>query len=153
MKARVLFVIEITSPSTRKLDLGPKLELYYRAGVPLYIIADAPYGGGTKPLSIIAYQAGPNGYESLKIADDGRIWLDIVDVWLGIEDGQVVCYDEDGQRIFDHQEALTEWLAEKTRAEKETTRAAQEKVRADTAEARVRELEAQLAKPKPRKMK
>ena len=174
MKARVLFVLEITSPSTRKKDLGLKKELYYRAGVPLYVIADPPFGGGRKPLGIIAFQAGPNGYESLKIAHDGRLWLDIVDVWLGIEDGQVVCYDENGQRIFDHKEALTEWLAEKNRAEREEkiarqekaradkekkiaqqekARADKEKTRADSAEARIRELEARLAKPNPRKKK
>ena len=33
-------VVEILSPSTRQLDLGPKLRLYRRAGVPEYWIVD-----------------------------------------------------------------------------------------------------------------
>ncbi len=39
--ARPMLVIEITSPSTRKNDVGIKVEFYHRAGVPLYVIADA----------------------------------------------------------------------------------------------------------------
>ena len=39
--ARPALVVEVTSPSTRKNDLGIKFDFYHRARVPLYVIADA----------------------------------------------------------------------------------------------------------------
>lgn len=137
MKARALFVIEVTSPNTRAKDIGPKLNLYYRAGVPLYVIADPPYGGSETPVGIMAFQAGPEFYESLPIGKDGRFWLEVVNVWLGIEDGRVACYDADGKRIGGYEEVNAELQKEKARA--------------DAAEARLRELEARIKKPKRRK--
>jgi Uma2 family endonuclease len=151
MKARVLFAIEVTSPSTRKKDLGPKLDLYYRAGVPLYVIVDAEYGGGKKPVGVMAHQAGPEFYEPLDVNDNGRFWLDIVNVWIGIEDGHVACYDQDGSRISAPEEAIRDLKHERARAEQERARAEQEKARAETAEARVRELEAKIKKTNRRK--
>jgi hypothetical protein len=137
MKARVLFLLEVTSRSTRKKDLGDKLALYYRAGVPLYIIADPPYAGARRPLGVLAYQAGPEFYEPFETETNGRLWLDVVDVWFGIEDGRVACFDADGQKIGGYQHVSAELRKEKARAE--------------AAEARLRELEAQLKKPKRRK--
>ena len=38
--ARPAPVMEVTSPDTRPNDLGVKVDYYYRAGVPVYVIAD-----------------------------------------------------------------------------------------------------------------
>ncbi len=141
MQSRVLFVLEDTSPSTRDKDLGPKVKLYYRAGVPLYIICDPPYGGGRKPRGILPYLAGPRGYKLQPLDVHGRFWIEAVQVFIGIENGRVVCFNKDGKRIEDLD----------VRVQHEKERAEQEKARADAAEARLRELEAQLKRTKRRK--
>jgi hypothetical protein len=179
MKARPLFVMEITSPNTRRKDFNEKLDLYYRAGVPLYIIVDAPYGGSKKPRGIVPYQAGPDKFELLAVDANGRFTLDIFDLTLSIVDGHILCVDADGVPIGDYLQIVAELDREKTRAdnaealaqreklyaeqekaraeqekaraEQERLYAAQEKARAEAAEARIRELEALIKNPKRRK--
>jgi Putative restriction endonuclease len=144
MQSQVLFVLEDTSPSTRDKDVGPKKKLYYRAGVPLYIICDAPYGGARRPRGILPYQAGPEGYKLLPLDADGRFWIEAIGVFIGILDGRVVCFDKDGKRIEDYPKISAQLQQEKARTE-------QEKARADAAEARLRELEATAKQPHKRK--
>jgi hypothetical protein len=130
MRARPLFVIEITSPTTRKKDLTDKSKLFYTVGVPMYVLVDLDYGGGRNPHGIIAFQAGPTEYEPLPPESNGRVWLEVVDVFLGAEHGRVVCYDREGIRIPDPQELRRQLTTEKQRA--------------DAAEQRLAELEAEL---------
>jgi colicin import membrane protein len=137
MKARLRFVIELTSANTRRTDLRRKPPLYYRAGVPLLISCDAAYGGAKKPLGLLAYGAGPKGYDSLPLDANGRFWLEAVGAAIGIENGRVACYEADGTRIGDR---MDEAIGHK-----------REKARADELQRRVEELEAQLKKAKRRK--
>jgi colicin import membrane protein len=167
MKSRPLFVIELTSPTTRRKDVNEKVGLYYRAGVPLYILVDAPYGGSKKPLGIVPYQAGPNKYELLPVDANNRFTLGIFDLSLGIEDGHVVCFDIQGAPIGDYSHFVAEAEREKARADEEKARADEEKARADeekaradaaesradAAEARIQELEALLKNPPKRPKK
>jgi len=100
--ARPVLVVEITSPDTRQNDLVSKVDYYYRAGVPLYVIADAKdeHDQGRR-LELIAYRHTPQGYE--RIAPDARgwIWLEPVRLWLGVRpDGRLgydrlACFDAD----------------------------------------------------------
>lgn len=172
MAARSLYVFEVTSPGTRSRDFRERLDQYFLAGVPGYVLIDAPYGGGRRPQGITAFQAGPDGYERLPARPDGRVWIEIAEIWIGLEEGRVACYLPDGERISDavatygHLAFAQQQLAEereravqakaqaeeealraaqeKARAEEEARRAAQEKARADAAEQRIRELEAEL---------
>jgi len=164
MKSRPLFVMELTSPTTRRKDVNEKVGLYYRAGVPLYILVDAPYGGSKKPRGIVPYQAGPSKYELLPVDANNRFTLGIFDLSLGIGDGHVVCFDIQGAPIGDYSYFVDKAEQEKaradqekaradsaeTRVEQEKARADQEKLRADAAEARIRELEALIKNPKRR---
>jgi Uma2 family endonuclease len=172
MAARPLVVVEITSPTTRRKDLTEKMTRFYQAGVPLYVLVDLPYGGGRRPRGIVAHQAGPAGYEPLPPAADGRVWVEVVDVWLADEAGRVALYDAASRRFADYATTKLQLVsetaradaerkkadaerkkadaerkkadAERKKADAERKKAAREKARADAADARVAELEAEL---------
>jgi Uma2 family endonuclease len=134
---RPVLLIEVTSPSTRRTDFREKRRQYFLAGVPLYVIIDAREGDDRRELEIIGYRPGPTRYQRLPLSDDGRLWLDVVGLWLGSEDGRVVCYDAQGQRIADYLEMAQGRAAAEEAAE-------QERRRREAAERRLRELEAEL---------
>jgi flagellar biosynthesis GTPase FlhF len=98
--ARPLLVVEVTSPSTRKNDVGIKIDLYERCAVPLYVIIDRQSGEDGTTLTLWAYHLGPNGYETVEVDDQGRLWLDPVKLWLGLVDGRAACFDAAGRRIL-----------------------------------------------------
>jgi Uma2 family endonuclease len=142
MGARPLIAVEITSPTTRRNDLTAKPKLFYRAGVPLYVLIDLPYGGGKRPSGITVFQAGPTEYEPLPPEPDGRVWLEVVELFLKVENNRVVCDTPEGQRIEDDAEVRKSVASERARAEQEKQRADEaeaaasaEKARADEAEA------------------
>jgi Uma2 family endonuclease len=127
---RPSLLIEVTSPSTRKIDFHDKRRDYYQAGVPYYVIADEQMRRGQRSLRILGYRRGQRGYERLALNRQGRLWLEPVGLWLGQEEGRVACYDTQGNRLGDY-------------AEMAQARQAEEQARA-AAEERVRQLEAEL---------
>ncbi len=127
---RPALVIEVTSPETRRLDLYDKVDAYDEAGVSLYIIIDTSTRKGVTTRRLLGYERTGAGYVSLAPDEAGRLWLEPVRLWLGLQDNQVVCYDE-----ADHQ--LEEYAAVIT------SRAAEAAARQE-AEARLQELEAEL---------
>lgn len=139
MAARPLYAFEITSPGTRSRNFNDRPAQYFRAGVPVYVIVDTPAGGGRRPAGIVAYQAGPDGYERLPNSTDGRFWVEVAEVWVGVENGRLAAWDAAGEPIPDsvglfHQVAAL------------TEQATAETARADAAEQRMKELEAELAR-------
>ena len=83
--ARPELVVEVTSPDTRVNDVGVKVNFYYSAGVPLYVIADAIRDDAEeRRLKLIAYRHAPGGYVKFEPDARGWIWLDAVGVWLGV---------------------------------------------------------------------
>jgi hypothetical protein len=91
---------------------------------------------------------------------DGRVWIDVVGLWLGVKDERVALYDgvtgaEKGDytevvRALAEQQALTTRQqaradAEQARADAQQARADQEQARAEAQCARAEELGAQLA--------
>ncbi len=127
-RARLGPVVEVTSPSTRNNDLDRKPELYHRAGVPLYVIADATEAGpGRRRLRLFAYRHEPDGYRRVELNEAGRIWIGAVGLWLGVvrddemDCDRLACYDgETGEEVGDYQaitRALEEAMAERLRAE------------------------------------
>ncbi len=138
--ARPVLVVEITSPDTRQNDLVAKVDYYYRAGVPLYVITDAKdeHDGGRR-LELIAYRHTPAAYE--RIAPDARgwIWLEPVRLWLGVRPDRrlghdrLACFDPDTLEEIGDYTAISQALEQ---AEAQARIAAQAKAQAE-AQARV----------------
>ena len=118
--------------------------------MPHYVIADARETEDSRRVSLIDYHLHPDepGYFSLPPNEDGRVWLPEVNLWLGSEDGKLVCYNPNGERlktIVEEHEARVkaEKQAEKERrAKSEAERRAAEERKA--LEARIKELEEQV---------
>ncbi|HEX4610221.1 MAG TPA: Uma2 family endonuclease [Urbifossiella sp.] len=145
MRARPLFVVEITSPSTRRVDLTRKMHVFYLVGVPFYVLIDLPTGGGRRPMGNVAFQAGPAGYERLPREPDGRVWLEVVEVSLAIEGDHVVCYDRAGARIPNYSELADERDKAEARAAAEAAKAAEAEARATAEATKAAEAEARAA--------
>ncbi len=152
-RARPILVVEVTSQRTRKNDLVDKVALYHRAGIPLYVIADAVREGDDgRRLELFAYAYTPARYERIEPDERGWVWLGPLGLWLGVvPDRQtgfdrLACFDPDtGAEIGDYL-AVTQALEAKAAALIQTeARAADAEARA-AAEAQARtEAEARTA--------
>jgi hypothetical protein len=143
-KAVWVLVGEVTSPSTRDNDLNVKPAMYYQAGVPLYFIVDQEsVRGGVRQLRLLGYERGRRGYRLMRLSADGRLWLEPLQLWLGVDGGRVVCYDAEGREIEDY--AGVEERASTAEAEREAAeeRASTAEERASTAEERASTAEAE----------
>lgn len=139
--------IEVTSPETRKNDVVIKVDEYYRAGVPLYVIVDVRVRQGKRTrLELIGYRHGPAGYEKMPLDERGWLWLEELKVWIGIEGTRVVCYDHRGQKILDYAE-----LAEAREAEVRARQAAEAQTKAAEAQAKAAERRAKRAEARMKK--
>src|SRR5581483_10009813 len=99
--------------------------------------------GEDDPPRLIGYQRGPRRYRPLPLEDDGRVWLEPVNLYLGVRDNRVVAYDGDTDQELGDYAAVSAALAE------EQARADAEKARADAEQARVQELEVALRRLQP----
>ena len=127
---RPALIVEVTSPETRSLDLTDKLEEYDLAGVPLYVIVDLVRRKGQIMPRLLGYRQTPGVYAVLPPDDRGRLWLEPLKVWLGVQEQSILCYDEAGTPIGDYVDVKSALVAEAA------ARAAVEQ--------RVQELEAEL---------
>jgi hypothetical protein len=164
--AEWVLVGEITSPSTRDNDLNRKPKMYYKAGVPLYFIVDQESVlDDVRQLRLIGYERGPRAYREVSLSAEGRLWLEPLQLWLGVDGGRVVCYDAEGCEIEDYagvedralaaeaarespEERASAIAAERdaVAAERDAARAARNATEAarTAAEKRVRQLEEEL---------
>lgn len=148
---RPALIIEITSPETASVDRSQKLEEYDLVGVPLYVIVDTLFLRRQPTLRLLGYQQTPTGYQPLGANERGWLWLAPARTWLGIQDDEIVCYDEAGRPLGNYRElaaALSEAAREldavtRDRDEALTARAEAEQ-RVEAAESRLRELEAEV---------
>jgi Uma2 family endonuclease len=101
--AQPILAIEVTSPSTRDTDLTKKVDHYYRAGIPWYIIVDHMGDEDHPHLRLLAYRATPEGYVPVPEQPQG-LWIEPLGLWLQVEGDRVWCADEQGQRIPDLRE-------------------------------------------------
>jgi len=99
---RPLVIIEVTSPETRSNDLIDKVENYAVAGVQQYVIIDSRIWKGREQWYLHSYQLGPTGYRHGNMDDLGRVRLGELDLWLGIEETHIYCYNAVGERIGDY---------------------------------------------------
>jgi len=144
-------IIEVTSPKTRHVDLDDKVDEYEQVGVPYYIVVDKHVRKRRTDRQLLGWELTQEGYIAMPLDDQNRLWLPPVNLWLAIEEEQLICYDDTGRPVVDyvtvataraHAEARA--AEEAARAGKEAARAAQEASRAEAAEARIRQLEEEL---------
>jgi colicin import membrane protein len=159
-KARPLLTIEIVSPDphdkkARDNDVVTKVQEYYRAGVPLYVVVDQERDGA--PRKLIGYRRGPHKYVRMRPDAQGRLLLKPLRLLVGLRDERVVCWDADsGEEIGDlaamaqarqHAEAEREaemQARQAAEAEREAEAQARQAAEAalEEAQARIRALEA-----------
>jgi Uma2 family endonuclease len=163
--AEPALVAEVTSRSTRRNDLGKKVELYHRARVPFYLIAEATERGNERRIELIGYRYAPRGYKRVQPDALGRIYLEALRVWIGVVQDppgggeRLACYEPaTGAEIGNYAAVVAALAAAEARADAEARRAEAEAQRADAeararvaAEARIRELEAELKRSRSRK--
>jgi Uma2 family endonuclease len=147
---RCLLGVEIVSPDTRDNDVVRKLDEYYRARVPLYVIVD--WKGPGHPRQLLGYRRRKGGYAPMRLDRQGRLRIPTLKVQLGLRDEWLVCYDEDtGEEIGTYEQLSEERDAarqERDAARQERDAARQERDAAqqerDAAEGRIRQLEEEL---------
>jgi len=88
---RCLLVIEVVSPDTRNNDAAIKVEHYYRAGVPHYVLVDQEREGG--PQRLVGYRPGKEKFEPEALDAKGRLRLPEVGLLLGLREGRLICWD------------------------------------------------------------
>jgi Uma2 family endonuclease len=124
--ARPSLVIEVTSPDTRINDLTYKLEGYDLAGVAMYIIIDIVERRGQELPRLMGYHQVNGVYTMMTPNEYGWLRLEPVGIWLGIEDGEIVCYDTDGNRFEDYADVANARVEAEARATEAERRAADE---------------------------
>jgi len=126
-----LLVIEVTSPSTRHIDLGDKMDVYHQVGLPHYIIVDMREDEDGEPDPIIlVFQHRPGCYNLMEPSEMGT-WVDSVQMWFHVEEKKIVTYDVNRVRIPNRSELDELYLEEKRQRQAEKQRAEAEKQRAD----------------------
>jgi colicin import membrane protein len=159
-KVRPSLIVEITSRSTRRLDVVTKVSQCARARVPHYVIADSAQKNGRRTLALIAYRLNGKKFDRVPLDEHGRAWLEPVGLRLGVKvdpdtggDRVVLIDPATNQEVPDLLEAnrLRAEAESRVRAAESQARAAVESAAAEAqsraaAEARARELEAKLAR-------
>ncbi len=125
--ATVHLVVEITSPSTRHLDveegmlnraerrrlerdrkrkpnLQSKFYLYAKVGVPLLIIIDNVRRKPGSPPPVLVYTLTPDGYELVQPDEQGRVWLAALGLAIGTSGTEVAWFDAEGEKMGDYHE-------------------------------------------------
>ncbi|MEM7534627.1 MAG: Uma2 family endonuclease [Chloroflexota bacterium] len=94
-------IIEVTSPTTRHVDWDERIDRYARVGVPYYYIVDTigEHDDETPILQVHGFEWTPNGYVELTANEHGWFWMPPVEAWLGLDEGEVRCYDRDGHEL------------------------------------------------------
>ncbi len=155
-----LLLIEVTSPSTRILDVDNerrkenKYRHYARIEVPWYLIVDAAKwkdADVAPPLMLYRLESDKKQYTQVEPDARGWLWVEAVGLFLGPyeeSDLGIAWYDEEGQLLGDYKQLKTQHEAEaqaraaaEARAREESRLRTQAEAQLDT-EARARATEA-----------
>lgn len=162
------FILEVVSPRYRNADADKKPEIYRKAGVSEYIIADPGLKDNEISYTVRGYRLIGNRYVNIASDRHGRIYSQTTGVWIGASESRdrLVIYDDvTGEEILSDEERaeaevrsrmIAEAIAEaetqsrisaeaiadreKQRADQEKQRADQERLRAERLAAKLREL-------------
>ncbi len=132
-------VFEITSPGTKKIDLGSKVELYARLGVQEYFLYD-PLNEYLKP-SLQGYTLVNGLYVELRPVESGVFDSQVLGLRLRLNQRALELYLPNGERLLTPEEQIE---IEIERAQAEAQRAEEEAQRANEAEVRLVKLEEEL---------
>jgi len=120
-------IVELLSSSTAKTDRGLKKQIYQDIfRTPEYFWFDP------ESLEFKGFELVRGTYRELEPNEQGLIWSEQLELYLGIHDKQLRFFTREGQLVPKPEEAA---IAERERAEQEQQRANQEKQRAEEAEA------------------
>jgi Uma2 family endonuclease len=127
---RPALVVEVTSPSTRELDVDDKFDLYHRAGVGVYLLADVPPGGDPPRMEVDGYEWSVEGYRRMGWDADGTVWVPELGVGFRPDGLRLVVIGPNRQPVPDSDELAAEvdqLLADLRAAEAAVGRAAAER--------------------------
>lgn len=128
--ARPRLIIEVVSPNTRPNDIDTKFQQYHHYRVPTYVIVDR--ASEDEPYQLLGYERTQRRYRPLEREGDGRLWLEPMNLYLGVRDNRVVAYDGDtGEELGDYVAVTAALVAEQERATAAEARADAERQRAD----------------------
>lgn len=134
-------IVELSSPTTREVDLGPKKELYELTfRTPEYFCYDPDQK------RLMGWRLGGGQYLELEPNEQGWLWSKELNLWLGTWEGEYLRTTATWLRFYmaEGELVLTGEEAAHAEAKAERRRAEQERRRAEQAEERARRLEEQL---------
>ena len=143
---RPVLVVEVTSPDTRPQDFDRKMDFYDRGRVPCYVIVDSEYHQGVRHnVRLVGFRHAPDGYEPIPLDDQGRLFVEPLNLWLTIEDDRVRLINGQDGRLIDTPVDLYR-TREIAQAEAQTAKVEAEiaNAQAQTAQAKVQTLEAEV---------
>ena len=118
------FVLEVLSQSSVARDTDRKRRLYEALGAQEYMLF-APEPGLLEP-PLQGYRRAKSGrFETLRPDALGRLWSEVLGLWLVAEGGALRAVQPDGQRLLTHEEEAAvraEETAARQRAEEELAR-------------------------------
>jgi Protein of unknown function (DUF820). len=121
-------IIEITSRETRENDVVWKVAHYARAGVAQYVIVDNVGRRGERQLRFLDYRLVGDTYRLQPTDERGWVYLELADLWVGVEGDHVVCYADDGTAFGDYATVVQQAAEAEARA-----RAAEEQAQREAA--------------------
>ena len=139
---RPALIIEVVSPTYRENDVVTKFAHYFQARVPYYVIIDREED--EDPPTLIGYAYHPNGWRPLPTDAFGRLWLEVVQVRLGVLGDTICCYDQAGNVLSDHAQLAERFAQAQAQLTRETRQRQQAEARVQQ-EAQARRL-AELAR-------
>ncbi|MDN5272978.1 Uma2 family endonuclease [Chloroflexus sp. MS-CIW-1] len=140
---RPALMIEITSPETRENDVVWKVAHYARAGVAQYVIVDNIGRRGERQLRLLDYRLVGDTYRLQPSDERGWVYLELADLWVGVEGDHVVCYADDGTAFGDYATVVQQAAEAEARARAAEEQAQREAAARAEAEARARAAEEQ----------
>ena len=142
------FILEIGSPSTGRVDLGRKRDLYAELGVGEYWRYDAS-GGDFYGEPLVGEFLADGEYRrfDMRHESDGRVWAhsEVLNLDLWWEEGDLRFWDPvAGRWLLDHEEERAGRLDAESRAYTAEATVEEERAARQAAESRLAELEAEL---------
>ena len=123
---RPAFVIEVVSPRYRRQDRETKVVYYAQAQVQEYAIVDRRTYRGQQLEEVVGYRLQAGHYQPITPDDEGRVYFETINVWMSLQDGQLVMEDaETGERLKTSRELAAELEQTEQRATQADQRAAQ----------------------------
>jgi len=116
---RPALMIEITSPETRENDVVWKVAHYARAGVAQYVIVDNIGRRGERQLRLLDYRLVGDTYRLQPPDERGWLYLELAELWVGVEGDHVVCYTDDGTAFGDYATVVQQAAEAEARARQE----------------------------------